>query len=75
MQQARHLLVAVPNGLEAGEIVAHARRLNPGLRIVARAHADVEVTHIIERGANRVIMGEREIARLMIADIDALPPE
>ncbi len=75
VQQARHLLVAVPNGLEAGEIVAHARRLNPDLHIVARAHDDAEMTHIRERGADRVIMGEREIARLMIADIDALPPE
>lgn len=74
VQQARHLLVAVPNALESGEIVAHARRLNPDLRIVARAHVDAEVPHIHERGADRVIMGEREIARLMIADIDAQPP-
>ena len=67
--QASCLLVAVPNGLEAGEIVARARELNPGLRIVARAHLDGELDHIMKSGADRVIMGEQEIARLMISDV------
>jgi len=70
IEVARHLLVAVPNGLEAGEIVAHARRMKPDLRIVARAHLDAEVDHIKASGADRVIMGEREIARLMLADLE-----
>jgi CPA2 family monovalent cation:H+ antiporter-2 len=66
---ARMLIVAVPNALEAGEIVAHARKLMPGLRIVARAHLDAEVEHLKASGADRVIMGEREIARQMLADV------
>ena len=69
IERARMLVVAVPDGFEAGEIVAHGRRLNPALRIVARAHLDAELTHLIESGADRAIMGEREIARLMIEDI------
>jgi len=73
IERARHLIVAVPNGLEAGEIVAHARKLNPSLRIVARAHLDGEVDHIKANGADRVIMGEREIARLMLADLSPEP--
>lgn len=68
---ARMLIVAVPNGLEAGEIVGHARKLKPDLRIVARAHLDEEVDHLTNHGANRVIMGEREIAKQMLADLDA----
>ena len=68
---ARLLLLAVPNGLEAGEVVAHARKLQPNLRIVARAHLDEEVEHLKAQGANRVIMGEREIARQMLADLQA----
>ncbi|HRP11937.1 MAG TPA: YbaL family putative K(+) efflux transporter [Terricaulis sp.] len=68
---ARMLIVAVPNGLEAGEVVAHARKLKPGVRIVARAHLDEEVEHLKSHGADRVIMGEREIARQMLADLDA----
>ncbi len=73
VDKAKHLLVAVPNGLESGEVVAHARKLNPGLRIVARAHLDEEVDHLNASGADRVIMGEREIARMMVADVAPAP--
>jgi K+:H+ antiporter len=66
LAQARGLFVAIPNAFEACEIIKHARRLNPGLEIVARAHFDAEVDHLIEHGANSVIMGEREIARGMV---------
>jgi len=71
LADARMLIVAVPNGLEAGEVVAHARKLKPELRIVARAHLDEEVEHLKGHGADRVIMGEREIARQMLADLEA----
>jgi CPA2 family monovalent cation:H+ antiporter-2 len=33
---------------------------------VARAHFDGEVDHLMKLGANRVIMGEREIAQAML---------
>ena len=73
IEKAKHLIVAVPNGLESGEVVAHARRLNPSLRIIARAHLDAEVDHLNASGADHVIMGEREIARLMLADVAPTP--
>ncbi|HEY4471053.1 MAG TPA: NAD-binding protein, partial [Stellaceae bacterium] len=63
---ARMLLVAIPNAFEAGQIVEQARAANPGLEIVARAHFDAEVEHLLRHGADIVIMGEREIARSML---------
>ncbi|MBU9856987.1 YbaL family putative K(+) efflux transporter [Rahnella bonaserana] len=71
---ARWLLVTIPNGYEAGEIVASARAKRPNIEIIARAHYDDEVTYILERGANRVVMGEREIANSMVdmLQIDAM---
>ena len=63
---ARWLLVTIPNGYEAGEIVAFARTKRPNIEIIARAHYDDEVTYILERGADRVVMGEREIANSML---------
>ena len=63
---ARWLLVTIPNGYEAGEIVASARTRRPNIEIIARAHYDDEVTYIMERGADRVVMGEREIANSML---------
>ncbi|MES2255331.1 MAG: YbaL family putative K(+) efflux transporter [Pseudomonadota bacterium] len=63
---ATMLFVAIPEAFEAGQIVEQARRANPTLRIVARAHYDAEGDHLIARGADKVIMGEREIAHAMI---------
>ena len=64
---ARWLLLTIPNGYEAGEIVATARTKCPDIEIIARAHYDDEVDYISERGANEVVMGEREIANTMLA--------
>ena len=64
---ARWLLLTIPNGFEAGEIVTAAREKRPAIEILARAHHDEEVSYITERGANQVVMGEREIANSMLA--------
>lgn len=63
---ARWLLLTIPNGYEAGEIVTAAREKRPTIEIIARAHHDDEVNYITERGADRVVMGEREIANSML---------
>ena len=66
VENARLLFVAIPQSFEAGQIIEQARKLNPRLRIVVRAHGDAEVRHLQDHGADRVIMGEREIAQRMI---------
>jgi CPA2 family monovalent cation:H+ antiporter-2 len=68
VKEARLLLIAIPNGFEAGQIVQQSRALNPQLRIVARAHSNDEVEYLMRLSADAVIMGEREIARGMIED-------
>ncbi|AJC65536.1 MULTISPECIES: YbaL family putative K(+) efflux transporter [Dickeya] len=67
---ASWLLLTIPNGYEAGEIVAAARARRPDLKIIVRAHYDDEVTYITEHGADHVVMGEREIAETMITMLD-----
>ncbi len=66
LEQARILLVAIPDAFEAGQIVEQARAINPGLDIIARAHHDEEVAHLTSHGASMVVMGEREIAHTML---------
>ncbi len=66
MPAARWLFVAIPNAFEAGQIVEQARKAAPNLEIVARVHEDAEVDYLRQRGANLVVMGEREIARGML---------
>jgi monovalent cation:H+ antiporter-2, CPA2 family len=71
---ARMVLVAIPNAFEAGQIVEQARAANPRIEIVARAHFDAEVDHLLQHGADIVIMGEREIARSMLEHAAAQTP-
>ena len=66
LKDARLLFVAIPQAFDAGQIVEQARAINPDLRIVARAHFDAETDHLMQHGADAVIMGEREIARAML---------
>src|SRR4029077_18310657 len=67
---ARHLVIAIPDAFEAGQIVQQARTANPKVQIVARAHSDAEVEHLTNLGADIAIMGEREIARGMIEELE-----
>jgi CPA2 family monovalent cation:H+ antiporter-2 len=73
LAQARWLFVAIPDGFEAGTVVELARKANPELLIIARAHSDAEVEHLTKHGASFVIMGEREIALGMIDRAFGLP--
>ena len=65
IDEASTLLIAIPEGVEAGAIVRRARAINPKLLIVARAHSDEEVTDMVRRGADHVVMAERETASRM----------
>ncbi|MFC5395365.1 YbaL family putative K(+) efflux transporter [Bosea vestrisii] len=67
LARAKRLFVAIPGSFEAGQVCEQARRQNPNLPIVARAHSLAEVEHLKECGASRTIMGEAEIARAMLA--------
>ncbi len=74
LKEAKLLFVAIPQAFEAGQIVQQARRANPDLPIVARAHFDAEVKHLLAMGASRVVMGEREIALAMLDFAGKLVP-
>ncbi|BBF93260.1 YbaL family putative K(+) efflux transporter [Blastochloris tepida] len=69
--QAKFVIIAIPEAFEAGQVIRQARAANPTVQIIARAHRDDEVEHMIGLGADVVIMGEREIARGMIDTFNA----
>jgi CPA2 family monovalent cation:H+ antiporter-2 len=66
LRKARCLLVAIPNAFEGGQVVQQARAINPGLRIIARAHSEAEILHLMKHGASLVVMGEHEMAMAMV---------
>ena len=49
--------------------------INPEIEIIARAHSDAEVDHLRSNGAGFIIMGEREVARGMLAHVLTDTPE
>ena len=66
---ARCLLVAIPDAFEGGQVVQQARAVNPALPIIARAHSEAEIEHLMKHGANLVVMGEHEIAKAMLGQL------
>ena len=75
LPESRNVVVAIPEAFEAGQIVQQARAANAHIRIIARAHSDAEVEHLQGLGADMVIMGEREIARGMIEELERRFPD
>ena len=75
LAKSRNVVVAIPEAFEAGQIVQQARAANADIRIIARAHSDAEVEHLQGLGADTVIMGEREIARGMIEELERRFPD
>ncbi|ROU07526.1 YbaL family putative K(+) efflux transporter [Lysobacter enzymogenes] len=72
-ERATTAMLAIPQALEAGEIIAKLREINPALSIVARAHSDNEVKHLIEHGADGAVMAERELAHSLAEMVLAAP--
>jgi CPA2 family monovalent cation:H+ antiporter-2 len=65
IHSARLIVVATPDGFQARRIVELARQLNPTIDVVVRTHNATELKALEDLGANRVVMGERELARGM----------
>ena len=72
--RAQIAVLAIPQPLEAGEALAKLRAINPGLTLLARAHSDAEVRHLLEHGADGTVMAERELAYSLAEMIMSTPP-
>ncbi|AMC13388.1 sodium:proton antiporter [Liberibacter crescens] len=63
---ARSLVLCIPNAFEAAHITEEARKVNPSILIIALAHSEAETEHLIQYGADTVVIGAREIAAGML---------
>ena len=61
-QTAKMAVFAIPHALEAGETIARLKEVNPAITILARAHSENEVKHLMEQGADAAVLAERELA-------------
>ncbi|MCC4590914.1 Kef family K(+) transporter [Xanthomonas campestris pv. cannae] len=73
-EKAKIAILAIPQPLEAGEALAKLRALNPALTLLARAHSDAEVKHLLDHGADGTVMAERELAYSLAEMVMATPP-
>ena len=73
-ERAKIAVLAIPQPLEAGEALAKLRAINPDLTLLARAHSDAEVKHLLEHGADGTVMAERELAYSLAEMIMSTPP-
>ena len=65
IERAAVLLIAIPEGVQAGVVARRARKLNPALRIVARAHSSEEAADLKRWGADIAVLAEEETAAKM----------
>jgi CPA2 family monovalent cation:H+ antiporter-2 len=73
-ERAKIAVLAIPQPLESGEALAKLRAINPDLTLLARAHSDAEVKHLLEHGADGTVMAERELAHSLAEMVMATPP-
>lgn len=66
IERATALILAIPEGYEAGAIHQRARALNPALIVVARAHSEDEYQHLNQLGVRHIVRAEQETARRMV---------
>ena len=72
-ESAAIAILAIPQPLEAGESIAKLRAINPTLPVLARAHSDAEVKHLLAHGADGAVMAERELAYSLAEMVMASP--
>ncbi|KFL35874.1 YbaL family putative K(+) efflux transporter [Arenimonas donghaensis] len=72
--RASLMVLAIPQALEAGEVIARLREMNPQMTILARAHSDGEVRHLLKHGADGAVLAEKELAHSMAEMALSAPP-
>ncbi|CAN5719744.1 YbaL family putative K(+) efflux transporter [soil metagenome] len=74
VERAKLVVLAVPSALEAGKAIVRFKEINPAITVLARAHSDGEVKHLLERGADGAVLAERELAYSLAEMVMATPP-
>lgn len=73
-ERAKLVVLAVPSALEAGRAITRFKAVNPAITVLARAHSDGEVRHLLKHGADGAVLAERELAYSLAEMVMATPP-
>jgi CPA2 family monovalent cation:H+ antiporter-2 len=67
--QARLLIVATPDTFDLRQMIKTARMHNPGIETVVRTHSELEASLLEKESAEKVFLGEDELAKGMIRHV------
>jgi len=73
-ERANLAIFAMPQALEAGEAIERLKAINPALSVLARAHSEAQVKHLLQHGADAAVLAERELAYSLTEMVMATPP-
>ncbi len=73
-ERAKLAVFAIPQALEAGETIERLKALNPAITVLARAHSEAQVRHLLAHGADAAVLAERELAYSLAEMVMATPP-
>ena len=73
-ERAKLAVFAIPHALEAGETIERLKALNPAITVLARAHSEGQVRHLLKHGADAAVLAERELAYSFAEMVMATPP-
>ena len=73
-ERAKLAVFAIPRALEAGETIARMKAINPEITVLARAHSEGEVRHLLDHGADGAVLAERELAFSLAEMVMSTPP-
>jgi CPA2 family monovalent cation:H+ antiporter-2 len=73
-ERATLAVFAIPHALEAGETIERLKALNPAITVLARAHSEGQVRHLLQHGADAAVLAERELAYSVAEMVMASPP-
>jgi CPA2 family monovalent cation:H+ antiporter-2 len=73
-EHAALAVLTVPDPLEAGKVVKRLKSGPTPIPVLARAHSDAAVKHLLERGADAAIVAEHAIAHSLSEMVMAAPP-
>ena len=72
--RANLAIFAMSQALEAGEAIERLKAINPAISVLARAHSEAQVRHLLEHGADAAVLAERELAFSLADMVMATPP-
>lgn len=74
IEKALAVAISVPDSFEARRVIEAAKRLNPSIRILVRAHNDEEMGFFLRQNVDLAVTGPREISRRMMDYLRAIRP-